>query len=741
MPRPGAGPGPVRSPAGAPGRPRAVTLLAARRPAYGMDIRQAYETLRIAAGATLQEVKRAYQKMALKTHPDRHPGEDWPDDEFKRVNEAYRAAKDHLMAGEGGEEPGAPGGRGRRGGGGADPRARHYRQAGRAGTDRKGGGGGADPRARHYGGPRHPDGEPPYRRRTVEEILAEKPSLGSLLRCFPPGMRPRDIQVRILSEVHRHLLAGARRIVVSAPTGAGKSAVGAALAQYLETSFVVTSTRHLQDQYARDLDWLRPVKGQSNFECQGNARGEDKRPRVARQEPSLEASCYAGRHNGCELSVGIAEFCATSRTAGGPGAGAVAAAYCPYDLQRYTALRSPHSLWNYAAYLQIMHNEYEAHEPWLGRNVAIFDEAHKAEESIIDFIGLEVLRAELDECRLVAAEYDLGDLDDVVRLLNDIWGEYDRMLGEEKRRIKEEKLAQGEKRQPDLRRAAHLQKKADKYLNICDEICLDPKNFVVNDPELDEDKRFESVLIKPLSAKRHAGSVFRTPVQIFMSATIHRDSFCRSMGFPAGETAFVDTPRSPFPLESRRVDFLDVAALSYKRPENEAPVIAEIDRLLTRHAGERGLILTSSKSRCRKILERLSPANRGRIRLCHATNEDGLAQERVIDEHSRTPGSVLLSSSLWQGADLAGDKSRFQIIAKTPYLNYTEKWIRRKKEAEPAWADIHALTQVLQGIGRSVRSEEDHAITYILDSNTRSLVRKCEDVIPAAYRDALGIGG
>ena len=731
MPRPGAGPGPVRSPAGAPGLPRAVILLAARQPAYGMDIRQAYETLRIAAGATLQEVKRAYQKMALKTHPDRHPGEDWPDDEFKRVNEAYRAAKDHLMAGGGGEEPEAPGGRERRGGGGEEPEAP-------GGRERRGGGG-ADAHARHYGGPWRPDDEPPYRRRTVEEILAEKPSLESLLRCFPPGMRPRDIQVRILSEVHRHLLAGARRIVVSAPTGAGKSAVGAALAQYLETSFVVTSTRHLQDQYARDLDWLRPVKGQSNFECQGGARGEGRRQRATRREPSLEASCYAGRHNGCELSVGIAEFCASSRMVGGPGA--VAAAYCPYDLQRYTALRSPHSLWNYAAYLEIMHNEHEAYEPWLGRNVAIFDEAHKAEESIIDFIGLEVLRAELDECRLVAAGYDLGDLDDIVRLLNDIWGEYDRMLGEEKRKIREEKLARANKRPPDLRRAAHLQKKADKYSNICDEICLDPENFVVNDPELDKDGEFESVLIKPLSVRRHAGSVFRTPVQIFMSATIHRDSFCQSMGFPAGETAFVDTPRSPFPLESRRVDFLDVAALSYKRPENEEPVIAEIDRLLTRHAGERGLILTSSKSRCRNILERLSPANRGRIRLCHATNEDGLAQEMVIDEHSRTPGSVLLSSSLWQGADLAGDKSRFQIIAKTPYLNYTEKWVRRKSEAEPAWADIHALTQVLQGIGRSVRSEEDHAITYILDSHTHSLVKKRADVVPASYHDALGIGG
>lgn len=680
-------------------------------------------TLGLAVGSTVQEIKRAYRRLALETHPDRHAA-GWPDDEFKAVHDAYETAKeyaeDEAAAGQGGG-PGEPrDGAGReRGGGEEGPRGRE--------------GFGAGPRRprRH----RHPDDEPPYRRRSVEEILEESPSPDALLRRFPRGMAPRAIQRRILSEVHGHLLAGARRIVVSAPTGAGKSAVGAALAQYLETSLVVTSTRHLQDQYAGDFEWLRPVKGQANFECQGVAMGEGSRAAARGARPRIEASCYAGRHNGCALAVGIAEFCASAGMVGGPGAAPDAAAHCPYDLQRYSALRSPHSLWNYAMYLRAMRSEkeYEAHRPWLERNVAVFDEAHNAEESIIDHIGLEVLREELDECRLGVSGYGLGDLDDVVRLLDDVWGEYERLLRAEKR-------IQAGRASPDLRRATHLQQKVDKYSDICDEICLNPSNFVVNRPELDGGGAFRSVMIRPLSVGRYTDSVLRTPVQVFMSATIHKETFCSSMGLPADEVAFVDTPASPFPLAHRRVEFHDVAALSYRRPENEAPVIAEIDRLLARHAGERGLILTSSRSRCRKILEGLSPENSGRVRLCHATNEGGLTQEQVIDEHSRTPGSVLLSSSLWQGADLAGDKSRFQIIAKTPYLNYSDEWVRRKVQAEPAWADAHALTRVLQGMGRSVRSEDDHAITYVLDSNAHSLVRRCARVIPAAYHDALGIG-
>ena len=743
----------------APARPDRPTLATTNtfyrcHPQGGVDFGQAFKTLGLAVGSTIREIRSAYRRLALETHPDRHPDADYSDAEFKRVREAYETAKDYAAAGAaaGGGGSGEKAEGGRQGGPQGDgEEAEGGRQGGPQGGEAEGGrqggpqGGGGQgregARARPRESPWHPDDEPPYRRRTVEEILAEKPSFEALLRCFPSGMAPRGIQRQILSEVHKLLLAGARRIVVSAPTGVGKSAVGAALAQYLETSFVVTSTLHLQDQYARDLDWLRPIKGQRNFECLGIAQEGDRHPASSGSGsgsgrlPRIEASCYAGRHNDCALAVGIAEFCKSTRMVGGPGADAAAdEARCPYDLQRYSALRSAHSLWNYATYLQMTHSEkeYEAHRPWLERNVAIFDEAHNAEEAIIDLIGLEVLRAELDECGLEAPSYDLADLHGVMRMLDDIGGEYERMLREEKR-------IQAGRAKPDLRRATHLQEKADKYSMICDEICLNPANFVVNDPEVDADGSFASVLIKPLSVARYAGSVFRTPVQIFMSATIHKETFCRSMGFQADEVAFVDTPKSPFPLESRRVEFLDVAALSSKRPENEEPVIDEIDRLLTRHAGERGLILTSSRSRCWNILEGLSEANRVRVRICHASNKGGMTQEQVIDEHSRTPGSVLLSSSLWKGADLAGDKSRFQIIAKTPYLNYTEKWARRKKAAEPGWADAYVLTKVLQGMGRSVRSESDHAITYVLDSNTHSLVNKCAGVIPAAYHDALGI--
>ena len=51
------------------------------------------------------------------------------------------------------------------------------------------------------------------------------------------------------------------------PTGIGKSLIAASIAGYFGSSFVVTASKHLQDQYTKDMPWLKPNKGMPNFAC------------------------------------------------------------------------------------------------------------------------------------------------------------------------------------------------------------------------------------------------------------------------------------------------------------------------------------------------------------------------------------------------------------------------------------------------------------------------------------------
>jgi molecular chaperone DnaJ len=79
-----------------------------------------YEVLGIERGASVEDIKKAYRKQALKYHPDRNPGDKAAEEQFKRVSEAYEVLSDpqkrqtydqfgHAAFGQGAGQGGHPG--------------------------------------------------------------------------------------------------------------------------------------------------------------------------------------------------------------------------------------------------------------------------------------------------------------------------------------------------------------------------------------------------------------------------------------------------------------------------------------------------------------------------------------------------------------------------------------------------------------------------------------------------------
>lgn len=59
-----------------------------------MDKRDYYDILGVERAASLQDIKNAYRKLALKYHPDRNPGDKQAEEKFKELAEAYSVLSD-----------------------------------------------------------------------------------------------------------------------------------------------------------------------------------------------------------------------------------------------------------------------------------------------------------------------------------------------------------------------------------------------------------------------------------------------------------------------------------------------------------------------------------------------------------------------------------------------------------------------------------------------------------------------
>lgn len=530
----------------------------------------------------------------------------------------------------------------------------------------------------------------------------------NILDYFPSELKhPRPSQITALNWLAEQ---DAKYILLEAPVGSGKSAIGICYSKFLNDgygdSFILTPQRILQDQYVRTFvdGSLSSLYGKSNYSCHP-------------------------RHTTCNVGSIIKPKC---------GSG------CPYVLAVTDAKRSPNSVLNYT--LAALMFAYTTTFDDRKRQLMILDECHTVEEHLTEFhtIFVSHKRAKL---------FGLKEWPEVSKMniflakewMTDVYLPYaKKYLGYLHSEI--EPLLEQNEMDCDLTKSQI--KKIEDYSKLQDYV-EDASDFsMITEDELVEkyvlifDK--ESFKFKMLTGAENFRTILKPHADkfLFMSSTIlDKNGFAEDLGLPPDETAFLSLD-SEFPIENRPIYFIPRMRMnaSWKDASREAErkgMIEGLKIVLGLHPTDSGIIHTANYAIAMWLIENLELWPESTHEFIHHNPSSNNNRNDVIHHFmSNDIPSVLISPSITEGLDLVDDIARFAIFCKVPFGYLGDQWIKRRLQLSKEWYQRRALIDIIQGGGRIVRSKNDKGVVYILDESWGYLISQTINKIPGWWKKA-----
>jgi len=540
------------------------------------------------------------------------------------------------------------------------------------------------------------------------------------------GYEPRDSQVEHINQVLVAFLdEGYRNVVLSAPTGTGKSIIGAVVADVVQTikypteypgaSFILTATNALLDQYSDSfIDESNPtenfnvIKGANNYECSALSTAE---------EPQSAEHCALRIFQKSGMDDMIQTHCNG----------------CEFQHARSMKPKTRQLITNYAYYFV---DRMYSQAPMPKRAVCVFDEAHLLNDLFTEhnaiYFSEKRLKTMAEE---VSAELSLGNTD-VFKNLKTVRDhlidgrineanhqKYLRILLATYMQISEAAKKDAERNVRSQAKFLKLSKLSKKYHSLgckIDDLFLFeyPSVFEYKPKDPKKGQNENEVSVKPIFIGEMFEALDNADHNLLMSATISELYAKRTMALPGTTKHIRLAPQ--FPKENKKVIFFKPQALNYstmQNPDTIKKLCATTYQIVDHHTklGDRGIILCPSFAVVESIAETLRLMKGGYKVFEHCRGEKLADWLERFKSYTGGP-AVLLTPSGFEGVDLPGDLSRYQIVVKMPFASLGDKRIKVILDSYPDIYGLMALQKVVQGAGRSVRSKEDHAVTYILDT-------------------------
>jgi len=528
---------------------------------------------------------------------------------------------------------------------------------------------------------------------------------------FPLKLKPRDQQIEAFNFARDSINNGNKYCLLNMTTGAGKSYFALMFINWYLNYInkkakidILTNSKILQDQYTNEFPFMKAYKGKSNYRCQPH-----------------DTDCSNGK-NICKVQ--------------GPNCDD-----CPYDLAKKAWQESTIGLTNFHLFNTVA-LYVETILETRGPNVLIIDEAHDFESVFCDFISTSLSSKSLksygfDLKEIEDLDTQIGNIKTIHQYIGFVENQFINNLTDKINWLEYmKKESKGKTKQEYSKYLVHSEGQLFKFKYLIKEFSNNPSNWIL-DITKTKDKMYSGVLLeaKPVWGHEYIKEhIFdKYDHVIFLSATLlNKEMISYINGLETGLTTYFETS-STFPVNRRPIYYMKLGKMSYKYKDETLKIqLKYIKQILKKHKNEKGIIHTINYENLEYIKNNI--VNK---RLLFTTPEN---RNEIIEKHTKSKEpTFLVSPSLMNGIDLKDDLSRAQVIMKVPYPYLGSEKIKMRQKTKPEWYIWKSIIDFIQMYGRSIRSVEDYATTYVLDSNFSDLLKYNGNKIPKYITDAIKI--
>lgn len=520
---------------------------------------------------------------------------------------------------------------------------------------------------------------------------------------------------------------GKRFVILEAPTGSGKSVIGMTVAKFFEDAYYLTIQKILQDQLVKDFESneVKCLKGRNAYKCNywetymrkyENDKNKMNAMKQMAKDPALKKTISNPRLNASEGVCLIKDRRSKTDLCFPSGTGNLTSSTCPYWKAVGEATASQTCIMNFHSFLY----QTAVTDRFKPRNLMVIDEAHNTEPQLMNFVSLTLTDRAWRKEGIKFPKFDSAEK----------YAEYFSEIEVHKRIEEIVRLANITR---DYKKAEDWKKVFLQY-----KIFLESVSSGDWIPKWESKGPYAKVTLKPVFVDKHAERYLFGFGQnvLMMSATILDPRVVYdSLGINPSE-AFAYRMKNRFPLENRPIYFQPAGSMSYKNKHATMPNMLEsIETIAESYDDKKGIIHTHNFEIANYVLENSSKKLRKRL----VFQENYVTKDDMLKDHeSRPDGSIIIAPAMHEGLDLKGDLSRFQVICKIPYPSFKDnEQLKIRMELSQDYYNWLTALKLIQSYGRSIRSDEDWADTFVLDQDFGFFKKRCYKLLPKWFTTAI----